>query len=688
MTNTPTRPALRISLPDVARLAAVQRPVVSMWRTRSAKSDRPFPPAIAKELGQEYFDVDQVVEWIETTGRGNNKDARADAAAFASLDGGSPRGDETIFLGLTALLGLSALSGRQLGDLTKTEVLDLADDHDPDDRFLYREVAALSTRLVPLSHYADLLADAAYSPAAAFEQLMTERFRLHTPGHTEVALTPPARRLVATIAMALADLAGDDVPTYVDPTDGGSDLLIELAGRIEESVSLAAQTSPADDAAARLARRRLLVNDVHQVPLVDDGFGGFRLPTGALMIAQYPSPGRPAMADHEILAAIDASVLQMLDDGYGVVVAPASALTDRSEAADERAAILRSDRVRAIVRLPDGLMTTRPRQRMALWILGPPTPDGSAAGGGLASVDRWTVVADLVDITVDDAMTDALVTDLVAGLRERSTVAHNPRFTRFLTNAALAGSDGDLVPPVAARATPGAPTGTELALRAAELSRLLTARPEPFAAPMLSVKLSTAAGSRAVMTLGAAISERMVQILSGHRLDVGDIGTQTAGSTRVIGVPELTTANAATMRTIGRLTFAANYPVGQYTEPGDVVFCTAPHPAALVDETGGSVVAFPARIARVARTAPILPQVLAADITSAAPTAKSLRAWTIRQIPDDERARLDIILRDLRLHRTQLLERVNYLDELTDLVTQGVAHQRLHLDSTNAKKGR
>ena len=34
---------LQLSLPDVARLAGVQRPVVSMWRRRYEAAERPFP---------------------------------------------------------------------------------------------------------------------------------------------------------------------------------------------------------------------------------------------------------------------------------------------------------------------------------------------------------------------------------------------------------------------------------------------------------------------------------------------------------------------------------------------------------------------------------------------------------------------------------------------------------------------
>src|ERR1019366_9046085 len=110
MATTTTHPSLLISLADVARLARVQRPVVSMWRSRSAATGIPFPAPVERAGAQERFDADQVVSWLELTGRGNNPDVRADVAAFASLAGVSSQGDEALFDGLT--VGDRASRGR------------------------------------------------------------------------------------------------------------------------------------------------------------------------------------------------------------------------------------------------------------------------------------------------------------------------------------------------------------------------------------------------------------------------------------------------------------------------------------------------------------------------------------------------------------------------------------------------
>jgi hypothetical protein len=136
--------ALRMTLSDVAALAQVQRPVVSMWRKRSAGSAHPFPGPAALEGGRELFDADQVVGWLEATGRGKNPEARNDAAAFARMPAtatGSAQGNTLD--ALTALLTLKAMTGTALGALSPDELLDVADECDPDDTVTSRLLARL-----------------------------------------------------------------------------------------------------------------------------------------------------------------------------------------------------------------------------------------------------------------------------------------------------------------------------------------------------------------------------------------------------------------------------------------------------------------------------------------------------------------------------------------------------------------
>ncbi len=139
-----TSAVFKLGLSDVAQLAHVQRPVVSMWRARSAGSDKPFPAPIDTARGQEWFDGSAVVDWLTATGRGNNPSARDDLAAYGSLNGGSPQGDQAVFDGITALLCLSAITSRVLGSMGRDDLIDLADEVDPDDDLLFGEIEALT----------------------------------------------------------------------------------------------------------------------------------------------------------------------------------------------------------------------------------------------------------------------------------------------------------------------------------------------------------------------------------------------------------------------------------------------------------------------------------------------------------------------------------------------------------------
>jgi hypothetical protein len=129
------------------------------------------------------FDAHDVARWLVTTGHGNNPAAIDDVAAFATAPNASPRDERLIFDALTALLCLKAMTSRLLADLSRSELLDLADEHDPDDEFLYAELASAAERLEGLAWYSDELADAAFSPLAKLRdallpELMSGRLRI------------------------------------------------------------------------------------------------------------------------------------------------------------------------------------------------------------------------------------------------------------------------------------------------------------------------------------------------------------------------------------------------------------------------------------------------------------------------------------------------------------------------------
>ncbi|MGH3789179.1 MAG: hypothetical protein ACRDRG_22085 [Pseudonocardiaceae bacterium] len=666
MTETASSVPLHMTLVDVARLAKVQRPVVSMWRRRNRASATPFPEPLATVRGEDRFDAGEVVDWLERTGRGNNPNVREDCAAFASPKGMSAQDDQIVFDGLAALLCLKEISGKSLAGRTDDDLLDLADEADPDDEFILSEISALGQRLRPLSGYVDSLADASYHCAAAFEQLI----RTCQRGQTPVALRECVHDLAASLAQALALDAGIQPAVFVDPTCGGADLLVSLLHQDAGAGSATMMIAGDRDAASRQARRRLRVHGIHCEPLAVDADGAWAVTCPAVHLAQYPSPGRPAMSSEEILAAVDNLVLQMDGGHRAVVIAPASVLSDRirdQRVNELRDVLLRHGSVRAIVRLPKGLVISKPRQALALWVLGPPYRT-------VPPRDRWTMVADLTDVDLDATAIGDLVSDLVVAMAGWSTVrAHAFRFARPAWTRNLLAGGGDLV---ARRAvtSPRVPA-SEIAIRIAEL----TSAVGPLAGVTVHAREpADSDGAARPLTLGEAIAAGQVRMIAGNRMDREDLS---GGTVRVIGPEELTGAIRPGARGIDRLAFSAKYPAGRYTEVGDVVFCTSPRPAALVDVDGGAVVVAPARVLRInpASTPMLLPEVLASDINAIPVGARAWKGWQIRQVSPGERAALADALTAIEGQRADAQDRVALLGELKELLLRGATSGSLTL---------
>ncbi|MFJ2507604.1 hypothetical protein [Arthrobacter citreus] len=671
--------ALHISLSDVASLARVQRAVVSMWRTRFRSKERPFPAPVTQTGGQELFDAHEVAAWLVETGHGNNPQAQDDLAAFAVLADGR-REDPLAFQALTSLLTLLAMSGEPFPHWDSEDLLDLADEHDPDDELLYRELEAVQADLPVLARFASELADAAFNPAAAFELLMANRFRAGLRSHTDTALTDEAVRLVAGIAVELAS-GLPETPLFADPSDGGSDLLLALAAALGDAADATLVTRSGGGETARLVRRRLRVHGISGRTLTVDPSGEFGIDGAAVHLAHYPSPGRPGMTPVEILTAVDQAVLQMDDRQRGVVLAPAAVLADvlpKGESREARAGLIREGRVRAVVRLPEGLLRSKPRQALALWVLGPAHPDVPIA-------DRWTVVADLTGEKLDPGTVQDLISDLAASLGSQEQVrAHSFRFARpVLTRVILPGSTALTAASHAAPPVP-APRGAAAALRADQLLEGLSTGTSQDRLSRYSVEPAPDGGTRRrPRPLGSLVEEGLVKYVPGTRLAEGMAGV--AGSVPIYGTPELLGTQPRGTRRMELLDFYAHV-VDRRTEPGDIVFCTGPQAAAFVDAEGGAVVQYPARVLRVDKTkqSGLLPDLVAADINAQADTPGSWRRWPVRQIPADPGPEVLGFLLELDAQRARARARLKQLDELTTLVLDGVAGGTVTVTATDA----
>ncbi|TFB75864.1 hypothetical protein E3O06_04285 [Cryobacterium glaciale] len=671
MTITDT--SLLMTMSDIAALAHVQRPVVSVWRSRAAGTDAPFPAPISRQRGVDLFDAGQVGGWLERTGRGNNREATADAAAYAV----SARHDfdEVAFRGVTALLALREAGDHALGGLTAAELLDAADEHDPDDDLLFREVDALGTRLVALAEYVDALVEAAYGPAPAFERMLTDRAKRNFADEGDLTLSRAAIDLMTHTVTALRFTQHAD-SVVVDPTGSAGDLLVAI--HEAHPRDLPVLTANDDDPAARLQRRRLMVHGIVRTGVPVQPSGAFTVDGSAVHIAQYPSAAQPTMTPVEMLSAIDDIVLQLTDQQLAVVLAPATVLTDiglSPEADQLRSSLLRSGRVRAIVRLPAGMLSGKPQQLQAIWVLG-------AAHTQHALADRYAMVADLVATPLDTAVIDDLVSDLVASLGDRSTVrAHSFRFARLALTRTLLASRQPLIAGVDTVAV--APEQSAAAL-AIDIDRLVTALHSD-----LTVFPATPDQSSNTMTVHELLTAGHLRYIPGNRIAAEDVIVGKVDGIRLIGPAEVANPTELGHRSIDRLRFAAGYPSGRVTEPGDVVFCTSPKPAALVDTEGTSVVLFPARILRIDRADPngLLAEVLAADIAALPPGHRRWRAWKARQVALTQRAALADALTSLRWEQKQTRDRLGQLDELTDLLMTGITAGTITLASNAPSKG-
>lgn len=688
---------LQLSLSDIARLAEVQRPVVSMWRRR-ALADHTFPSPIGVVRGEERFDAQEVSDYLALTGRGNNSEASEDLVAHAKLAQVTDLDEAVAVAGVTALLCLTAMTDEPLADLSASALRALADEADPDDNFLGREITALGSEIQLLAAHADALASASYSAEAAFERVLRQHAQLVLPSQAFTALAPAALGLVARTASALAVDADMESPFFVDVSDGSGDLLLAITSLYAGELAPCVATLALDSPTARLARRRLRVHDVHRTDVVVDDSGDFAIAgrsadDGAVHVLHLPSAGSPGLSDLEVLDAIGNLNVQLPDASRVVVIGPASALTDRPASAEidfARDAVLRSDRLRAVIRLPQGLVVRSPRQALALWALGPAHP-------AVQVRDRWTVVADVSDRTLDEAVIEGVVTDVVAAMTPDDRSArggahpggalfdsaeqvrgHRFRYGRRVLTSSLLPGRKALVERVAQASAVEVPEtrGVELAAmidrlvaRLGDESLLAGLRVE--AVPERDYPGSNAAKTT---TVGRAIIDGRVRVIPGNRLDRADLSADGTGRT-VIGPGEVLGDPQVGARRIDLMIFAAEYPSARLTEPGDVVICSSPRIGAMVDSSGGCVVQSPARVLRItdAGRHHLTPAMVADDVRAASSADKDWRRWSLRTIPGG----IDDAFRDtteaIDLERASLAAQLTALDQLAEAVTDGLA---------------
>lgn len=669
-----------LSLSDIARLADVQRPVVTVWRSRSKGSATPFPEPAQQVGSQDLFSASDIVDWLQATGRGNNPEFSDDVAAFASTA-------RENFHEVTSLLLLRQLVGQPLSELDVDGLLDAADEVDPDDEFIYAELETASERLDSLAKYVDRLIDAAYDAPSAFESLLAERFRANEVALSRTSISAEARQLAALCAL---ELSGHDL-VFHETSAGGSDLIFELLHCLDES--MAARILPPTDEGHKNPRNRLAVRRLKMLGSTNESLTIANSQKGDLPtvhLAQFPSPGLPDDHPESILQEIDDLVLELGPSQGAVIIAPANALVDALDsksATDIRAQILRMGRVRAAARLPQGHFLYKPRTALALWVIGPEAADVPLA-------DRRIMLANLSDVELNDVVVSDFIADLGASLMdERALRSHAFRFAHWARTSAVVASTTDLILVKAksrvlrdAFALAAAQVEVDMALE--RLNSTAAQR------PAFNIELQARMkhdepprGQSSTSTLGELVSNKTVRLISGTRFNKQSLTTSPKNGLKVWTIADLREGSPSAA--VSYFDVAQSYAHAALTVPGDVVFSAQAAPTAVVDREGSHAVSYPARILRIDTAAPsgVVSDVLALDINAADDPA--WRRWEIHRLPAEVTRPLELILGALVGERQAAMQRVALLEKMSHQLIRAISSDGLEiLVPDTGKEGR
>ncbi|MCZ0912463.1 hypothetical protein O0V02_08555 [Gordonia amicalis] len=617
-----------LTMQDIADLAKVSRPAVSQWRKRPIVRGEslPFPVAVSVVGGVEHFDHAEIVEWLERTGRGRNRaEQRLDVDALAIPQ-------DVVFDDVMCLLALYALSGVDLGEASHETLTAAAEQVDPDDQLILREVKALSPTPNTLRFTGQLI-DASLGTPDALTRL--ERGRLgRSRGVRDLTTTAMdlVRALVGAVMVHLGDgqvsiaAAGDPTPALAC-ADLGTEFVV--AGNTD---------------AARDLRRRAAITRVNT---------SASSRAQRVVVASFTGSGVP-----EVLDAVDALLLDLSGGDVAVIMAPAAALADHlaGDLQLRRSETLKIGSLLAALRLPRGLWREAHRQSQALWIC-----QGGADSElvGAADLDSFDV----------EALGD-LAADVTAILDRDARRAH--RFVRGRKLMEIR-SSGTVVP----RGT-SAPRLRSRAL-ADHADRVHQATLQT-SAPARTVDVLITSSSGRFRTQDQSLAElverKLITVRSGSRVDEPD--TDPRGT--VVVLPE------------GRLRLdpfdaAQRYPRARRTDPGDIVFVEKPAPRAVIDPVGGSLVGAPAKLLRIDPRAPFGPHVLAAIINSRCDPGTEWQTWRVPGLTAAESEQLERVLADVADYQRAVEQKVTAAKELTMALIDGVAAGDISLDTSETTFG-
>lgn len=612
-----------LSLQDIADLAHVQRAVVSMWRRRPRARGRelPFPQPVASGGGGDRFDRDEIVAWLEATGRGNNTEARQDAPGLTVPDGADLED-------VVALLCLHALTGEELDGLSPSQLVAVAHRADANDRLMLREVCALDAA-PHLLRYVDDLVEASFGAADALARVESGRLRRES---AKRGLTEDLVALVRAVVTAGRLHLGDDV-ALVPPADHG------LARPLAEG--FAGVVLDGDDVRMRAQRRRAVIDGVD---VLDEA------PATVRVVSVVGEP------DGDALEAVDDLVVSLGPTDVGVVLAAASVLCNTLVGHPERrrSQTLRPGRLAMAVRLPRGQWKAAHRQSLGLWVL-----DGGRDA-------QWLRMADLDTEKVD---LDDLASDVTAALQLTERRAY--RYARRGPLAPILAGGPVVLRGV--RAFPPGRSGPAAHLDRIHRATLTTSDPVPGWDVLVAPAQSQLVPPH--RSLGELEAAGQIKVKRGIRMDPSRSDPE--GTVRVLSLDGSTDVVRLDPFEAQRL-----YPRAARTEAGDVIFVERPRPMARVDGAGGALVGSPARIMRLGSGVSVGPYSLAAIVNELVPQGSEWQTWSVPDLPPAEAEALEAALSAAADHLTELRRHQRAAQDLITSVIEGVAAGAVTLDPT------
>ncbi|MFJ7020420.1 N-6 DNA methylase [Streptomyces sp. NPDC101117] len=704
--------AALVSLGEIKELAEVGRPTVSNWRRRFAREvleanrDRrpPFPDPVAGSDSKPLFDAEAVASWL---------DLRPVPDAEPLEDGTQPTYGDRFRRGLR-LRGLVALR-HELSSANQLIVDALAvcamegEGGDWYEEALPEPLLQDAGKADPrVAHAIRELIEELGSPGAAADTVLGLAERLESDLTTDTT-APAIAELISTLIGPSGELtAGPDQPSVINLCAGTGELLFardDIEGRGD---IVAVESDP--------LRRKLLLYRLfaHYCSSVDvcadpgdldtlrpweqreldlDANRPWGMPSADLVLADppYASGERETDEGGPLGWALEA-VRRLKPGGRGYVVVPSWTLTRprgaRTPSVRMREDLLHRDAVAAIVQLPRRTHPFRTGAEHSLLVL---RGEASAeAQGKVLLVD-----ADRIARRVGGAWTRYVAEVLYTG---RSPVNEEAAWRPVLPAGPRAEAlmDGRSVLPA-----------HRLAAKEQDLDHFaatLDARREAAVAlPRLKEWIGDLGVARrpseaavAHRAVGEHLKAGQLRLLSGHRIreaDIGDAGLP------VIGREEMLDALPIGGRRIA-LEDLAQYPQAVVTERGDVFMLTEHGIRTYVDDAGGCVLLAPVQGLRIAayraylagearsetlwmRPQP-LAQLLAAPRNQQRSSGSLVRRVSVRdmdlpELPPDEVAELEAILRETERQRAQVRRQLEALDNLSLRLAAGVADGDLAL---------